>query len=62
MNFTFRNGRRINYLPWQKFKRLYEYDRVPKHLQTNSSVINGYRHDLSWSECFKSFFPFLNGT
>jgi predicted membrane channel-forming protein YqfA (hemolysin III family) len=49
-------------LPFKNKRRLYAYDQVPKHLQTNSFILNGYRHGLSWSECIWSFFLFHNET
>ena len=53
---------RKTYVYWSKYSKLHVYDKVPKHLQTNSFILNGYRYDLSWSECATSFFFFHNET
>jgi predicted membrane channel-forming protein YqfA (hemolysin III family) len=53
---------RTNYLWLLKHRTLHAYDKVPKHLQTNSFILNVYRHDLSWSECVASFFLLHNET
>jgi len=45
-----------------KYKKVYDYDQVPSHLQSNAFILHGYRHDLSWFECFISFFLFHNET
>ncbi|CAF0993781.1 unnamed protein product [Adineta steineri] len=59
---SFKNERRKSYLWWLKHRKLYAYDQVPKHLQTNPFIIKGYRYDLSWSECISSFFLLHNET
>jgi len=45
-----------------KYKKVYDYDQVPSHLQSNAFILHGYRHDLSWFERFISFFLFHNET
>ncbi|CAF1098219.1 unnamed protein product [Adineta steineri] len=41
---SFKNERRKSYLWWLKHRKLYAYDQVPKHLQTNPFIIKGYRN------------------
>jgi predicted membrane channel-forming protein YqfA (hemolysin III family) len=58
----FEKEARTHNFSWLKYRRLYAYNQVPKHLQTNSFILNGYRYNLSWSECVASFFLFHNET
>lgn len=57
-----KNEKKTKYASWSKYRKLHVYDEVPKHLQTNSFILTGYRYDLSCSECATSLFFFHNET
>lgn len=57
-----KSAKTANYLSWFKYGKLYAFEEVPTHLQTNSFIRHGYRYNLSWSQCLRSFFFFHNET